>query len=127
MNFKEWDLMLSAIPKCLYGFRWRSRAVRDKHSCLGDRARGNGTITILYDGDGNRVSKTVSGATTTTTVSYLIDDLIRADGPNGGVAYNLDLVGNRLSANSTVSGVGSTTLSYDADDRLSTWSALQWR
>ncbi len=31
----------------------------------------NGTVTITYDGDGNRVAKTVSGVTTT----YLVDDL----------------------------------------------------
>ena len=33
--------------------------------------RNNGQITIIYDGDGNRVSKTVSGVTT----FYLVDDL----------------------------------------------------
>ena len=33
------------------------------------------TIDILYDGDGNRVSKTVTTATNTTTTCFVVDDL----------------------------------------------------
>ena len=33
------------------------------------------TITIKYDGDGNRVSKTITTATNTVTTCYLVDDL----------------------------------------------------
>jgi RHS repeat-associated protein len=35
------------------------------------KSMNNGTVTIVYDGDGNRVAKTASGATT----RYLVDDL----------------------------------------------------
>lgn len=39
---------------------------------------------------------------------------------NGTVGYGLDPVGNRLSQNSSLPGIGSGTFSYDQNDRLST-------
>jgi RHS repeat-associated protein len=39
---------------------------------------------------------------------------------NGSVGYNLDPVGNRQSAHSSLTGVSSGSSTYDADDRLST-------
>jgi len=41
---------------------------------------------------------------------------------NGSVAYGLDPVGNRLTENSTLSGVNSGSFGYNADDELSTES-----
>jgi YD repeat-containing protein len=41
---------------------------------------------------------------------------------NGTVSYGLDPVGNRLSANSTLSGISSGSSSYNADDRASSES-----
>jgi RHS repeat-associated protein len=40
-------------------------------------------------------------------------------GKNGAVGYGLDPEGNRLSANSTLSGISSGTFSFNADDLLS--------
>src|SRR5207253_3983557 len=37
---------------------------------------------------------------------------------NGSISYSYDAVGNRLSRSSTVSGVPSTTSTYDDNDRL---------
>jgi YD repeat-containing protein len=62
------------------------------------------TLNWSYDGIYRLTSKTVSQAPA---------------GKNGAVGYGLDPAGNRLSANSTLSGVNSGTFSYDADDRLS--------
>jgi hypothetical protein len=39
---------------------------------------------------------------------------------NGSVAYSLDPVGNRLSDSSSLSGVSSTSATYNADDEVST-------
>lgn len=61
------------------------------------------------------------------TVNYTYDDLYRLTsesiandphGVNGGVSYNYDPVGNRLSSNSTVAPVTSQSSTYDANDRL---------
>jgi RHS repeat-associated protein len=41
-------------------------------------------------------------------------------GKNGSVSYGLDPVGNRLSDTSSLSGVSSSSATFDADDRLST-------
>jgi YD repeat-containing protein len=35
------------------------------------KSMNGGAVTVIYDGDGNRVAKTVSGVTT----RYLVDDL----------------------------------------------------
>ena len=43
-------------------------------------------------------------------------------GKNGTVAYTLDPVGNRLSDSSSLSGVTSTSSTFDADDRLASES-----
>jgi RHS repeat-associated protein len=50
----------------------------------------------------------------------LTDETISSDPTNhdGSVAYGLDPVGNRLSANSTLSGVPSGTFSFNADDLM---------
>jgi len=37
--------------------------------------RNNGQIRVVYDGDGNRVRKTVTSTTNVVTTSYLVDDL----------------------------------------------------
>jgi len=37
------------------------------------RMNGNKTVAIVYDGDGNRVKKTVAGATNTVTTRFLVD------------------------------------------------------
>ncbi len=62
------------------------------------------------------------------TVSYEYDDIWRLTketisgagaGQNGVVSYVLDKVGNRLQRNSTVSGIPSTTNTYNSVDRMS--------
>ncbi|MGH9281038.1 MAG: Ig-like domain-containing protein [Acidimicrobiales bacterium] len=62
------------------------------------------------------------------TVAYEYDDLYRLaketvsgdpGGINGVVSYEYDEVGNRLSRTSTLSGVPSSTATYDANDRMS--------
>jgi RHS repeat-associated protein len=76
-----------------------------------------GAVTLTYDGDGNRVAKTVGGVTT----SYLVDDLNPTGLPqvmeelvNGAVqrtyTYGLD----RISENQLVSGVWTPSF-YVAD------------
>lgn len=47
----------------------------DFENHLVTRRTPTATITIKYDGDGNRVSKTITTATNTVTTCYLVDDL----------------------------------------------------
>src|SRR6185437_11484333 len=75
---------------------------------------------------GNRANATESGGRSVTW-SYdglyrLTNETISADpaGYNGSVGYGLDPVGNRLSSNSSLTGISSGTFGFDADDRLST-------
>jgi RHS repeat-associated protein len=72
---------------------------------------------------GNRTSVTeLSGR----SVTYTHDALYRLTGEsiandaatNGAASYSYDAVGNRLSRNSTVSGLPSTTSTYNANDQL---------
>ena len=62
-------------------------------------------INWTYDGINRLTQETVTSA---------------PSGKNGTVSYGLDPVGNRLSDSSTLSGIPSTTESFDADDRLLT-------
>jgi RHS repeat-associated protein len=63
---------------------------------------GGRAITYTYDALYRLTSESISGATTN----------------NGAVAYTYDAVGNRLTRNSTVAAVPSTTSTYDANNRL---------
>jgi len=63
------------------------------------------TLTWSYDGINRLTNETIASA---------------PSGKNGSVAYSLDPVGNRLSDSSTLIGIGSSTATFDADDRLST-------
>jgi RHS repeat-associated protein len=47
----------------------------DFENHLVTRRTPSATITIKYDGDGNRVSKTISTATNTVTTCYLVDEM----------------------------------------------------
>jgi len=49
--------------------------------------RNNGQITIVYDGDGNRVKKTVSSATNIVTTGYLVD-MVNPTGYDPGAGRN---------------------------------------
>ncbi len=77
---------LSAIPSATYSYDPNDRLNADTYDANGntltsagvnygydfeDRMTSAGAVTMLYDGDGNRVSKTASGVTT----RYLVDDL----------------------------------------------------
>jgi RHS repeat-associated protein len=73
---------------------------------------------------GNRLSLTEASGR---QVSYSYDALYRLtgetiaadpNGANGTTAYTYDPVGNRLSRNSTLASVPSTTSAFDANDRL---------
>ncbi len=69
------------------------------------------TINILYDGDGNRVSKTVTTATNSTTTYYVVDDL----NPSG-YAQVLEEHVSQQSSNPTIQSVycyGHTLISQD--------------
>ena len=74
---------------------------------------------------GNRTSATeLTGRSLTWSydgIYRLTSEAISQDpaGKNGAVGYGLDPVGNRLSANSTLSGVSSGSFSYNIDDLLS--------
>lgn len=47
----------------------------DFENRLVTRYTAQGTVTIVYDGDGNRVRKTVTTSTNTVTTRFLVDDL----------------------------------------------------
>ena len=55
-------------------------------------------------------------------INRLTNEAIASDpaGGNGAVAYGLDPVGNRLTANSTVPRISTSISGYDADDLMST-------
>jgi YD repeat-containing protein len=61
------------------------------------------SIVWNYDGIYRLTSETISGD---------------SSNENGSVAYGLDPVGNRLSANSTINGVSSGTFSFTGDDLM---------
>jgi RHS repeat-associated protein len=71
---------------------------------------GGRTITYQYDGAGNRISETDSGATT----SYGINDL-NQDVSVGAAANAYDADGNRTGTTGTG---GATTYTYDSQNRL---------
>ena len=70
---------------------------------------------------GNRQSATEPSGR---AVSWSYDGIYRltneTDSAHGAVTYALDPVGNRLSQNSTITGIPTGSFGYDADDRLST-------
>jgi YD repeat-containing protein len=74
---------------------------------------------------GNRTSATEYNGR---TLNWSFDGIFRLtnetisdahSGKNGSVSYGLDPVGNRLSANSSLSGVTSGNFNYNSDDELS--------
>jgi RHS repeat-associated protein len=66
---------------------------------------GGRALSWTYDGIYRLTQETISGA---------------AGSQNGTVGYGLDPVGNRLSQNSTLSGISTGSATFDANDRLST-------
>ena len=69
---------------------------------------------------GNRQSATEPGGRTANWSYDGIYRLTQETINTNAVSYGLDPVGNRLSQNSTITGIPSGTFGYDADDRLST-------
>ena len=69
------------------------------------------TVALVYDGDGNRVSKTVTTSSGSTTTTYLIDDLNPTGYPqvvdelvNGAVSVTYTYGFQRISEDRVVSG-----------------------
>ncbi len=82
----------------------------------------SGTTSFYYfDSAGNVATMTSSNAG---GISVAYDGIYRltneTNSQYGAVSYGLDPVGNRLSQNSSMTGIGSGNFGYDADDRLST-------
>jgi RHS repeat-associated protein len=63
---------------------------------------------------GRRVDWTYDG------IYRLTNETVTGGSVNGTIAYGLDPVGNRLNQNSTLSGIGTVSATFDADDRLAT-------
>ena len=79
----------------------------DAENHLMSMTNGSNVVTMVYDGDGNRVAKTVGGITT----SYLIDDVNPTGLPqvmeelvNGAVARSYTYGLDRISENQLVNG-----------------------
>jgi RHS repeat-associated protein len=68
---------------------------------------GNRSVTWNYDGTNRLIGETIANA---------------SSGKNGSVTYDLDPVGNRLSENSSLSGIPSGSWSFNSDDELSSES-----
>jgi RHS repeat-associated protein len=86
---------------------------------------------IVSAPESSRAGRRIAGATELTgrALSWSYDGIYRLTNEtissdptseNGSVAYSLDPVGNRLSDTSSLSGVNSSSSSYNADDELST-------
>jgi YD repeat-containing protein len=67
--------------------------------------QGGRSVTYTYDGIYRLTNETISSD---------------PNGKNGTASYGLDLVGNRLSQTSTLTGIATGTYTYDANDGLST-------
>ncbi len=99
---------LGAIPSATYSYDPNDRLNVDTYDANGntitsagvnygydfeDRMTSAGAVTMIYDGDGNRVSKTASG----TTTRYLVDDLT----PTGYAQVAEELVGGAVTVRYT--------------------------
>jgi RHS repeat-associated protein len=86
-NRKQRDSTLAPVPAAAYTYDANDRLTTDTYDADGNTtasgannyaydfenhltSQDSGAVTIAYDGDGNRVSKTTSG----TTTKYLVDD-----------------------------------------------------
>jgi RHS repeat-associated protein len=79
----------------------------------------------LYPAGNRKDASEASGRSVTWSydgIYRLTNEAINSDpaNKNGSVGYNLDPVGNRQSASSSLTGVNSGSFGYDADDRLTT-------
>ena len=75
-----------------------------------------GNRTVATEGTGRTMNWTYDG------IYRLTNEAITSDPNqvNGSVAYGLDPVGNRLSDTSSLSGINSSSFSFNADDEVST-------
>ena len=84
----------------------------------------NASYNYTLDQAGNRRQVTESSGRVASWsydgIYRLTDETINGGSVNGAVTYGLDPVGNRLSQNSTLSGIGTASATFDANDHLST-------
>jgi RHS repeat-associated protein len=88
-----------ATPVSSYSYQLDATGKRTQAVELTGRA-----LNWTYDGIYRLTNETIASA---------------PSGKNGAVSYSLDPVGNRLSDSSSISGIGSSSETFDADDRLS--------
>jgi RHS repeat-associated protein len=88
------------------------------------KSMNNGAVTLVYDGDGNRVTKTVGGVTT----RYLVDNLnptgyaqVAEEVGTGGVQRTYTYGVQRISQNRIVNGAGTPSFyGYDGGGSVRT-------
>lgn len=86
--------------KSVNGYQYQLGPTGNRQSATEPNGR---TLNWTYDGIYRLANETITGGSV-----------------NGAVSYSLDPVGNRLSQNSTLSGIGTASATFDANDRLST-------